>query len=141
VISKTRQLHLYLGIFFAPSIIFFAFSGALQTFGLHESRPGSSYEPPAWIAKMSQIHKDQRLEGLKKRIPHPIDKPAFHPEEKSAQPIRFASLKWFVLIMSIGLITTTMLGIYMSFAYHRNRLMLWGLLFGGILFPIILLGL
>lgn len=54
-----RLLHLYLGIFTAPALIFFAFTGALQTFSLHETTRGSSYKPPAWIVTLGQIHKKQ----------------------------------------------------------------------------------
>ena len=61
--KQIRQFHLYLGTFFAPVIFFFAFSDALQTFGLHESEKDGSYNAPAWIATMAQVHKDQRLEG------------------------------------------------------------------------------
>ena len=34
-LKQARQWHLYLGTFFAPSILFFALTGALQLFGLH----------------------------------------------------------------------------------------------------------
>ena len=35
--KSLRQLHLYLGVFFAPLIAFFAFTGILQTYDLHET--------------------------------------------------------------------------------------------------------
>jgi len=54
-----RLIHLYLGIFTAPALIFFAFTGALQTFSLHETTRGSSYKPPAWAVTLGQIHKKQ----------------------------------------------------------------------------------
>lgn len=60
-LKLARQWHFYLGTLFAPSIIFFAFSGAMQLFGLHEIRPGRAYQPPAWIQKMGSIHKNQTL--------------------------------------------------------------------------------
>src|SRR5437588_10360971 len=60
MIRAARQLHLYLGLFFAPSIIFFAFTGTLQTFSLHENKhPGDHH--PQWIATLASIHKDQVL--------------------------------------------------------------------------------
>lgn len=46
---------------FAHSIIFFALSAALQLFGLHEGHPGEAYQPPKWIEKVGEIHKDQTL--------------------------------------------------------------------------------
>ena len=54
-----RLVHLYLGIFTAPALIFFAFTGALQTFSLHETTRGSAYKPPAWAVTLGQIHKKQ----------------------------------------------------------------------------------
>ncbi len=35
-LKLARQWHLYLGTLFAPSILFFAFTGALQLLGPHE---------------------------------------------------------------------------------------------------------
>lgn len=58
-LRATRLIHLYLGIFTAPALIFFAFTGALQTFSLHETTKGSSYKPPAWAVTLGQIHKKQ----------------------------------------------------------------------------------
>lgn len=54
-----RKVHLYLGVFTAPALLFFAFTGALQTFSLHETTQGSSYKPPAWIVALAQLHKKQ----------------------------------------------------------------------------------
>ena len=59
-----RSLHFYLGIFFAPSIIFFAFSGALQSFGLHE---GDNHAK--WIEEMGEVHKNQRPPDWMKAAP------------------------------------------------------------------------
>jgi len=56
--KQIRQLHLYMGTLFAPAILFFAFTGALQTFGLHEGARGSNSTPPAWIAQLAQVHKN-----------------------------------------------------------------------------------
>jgi hypothetical protein len=67
-----RQLHTYLGVFFAPSIIFFAFSGFFQSFGWHEEHDGKA--PMAWIATISEIHKDQRF---------PAPPPAASPDSQS----------------------------------------------------------
>jgi hypothetical protein len=61
---RLRQIHNWLGAFFAPAILFFALSGALQTFSLHENKGGGPYKPPAWIVVLASVHKDQAL-------PHP----------------------------------------------------------------------
>jgi len=43
--KSIRQSHFYLGLFFALSIIFFLFTGALQTFSLHEDKEPGSHHP------------------------------------------------------------------------------------------------
>lgn len=118
--QRIRQLHLWLGVFFAPMIIFFAFSGALQTFNLHETRKGGSYHAPAWIARLAAVHKDQRLsEGR---------------HAPSSMPF-----KWLVAAMSVGLIFTSGLGIYMGFKFHKDRRVIWALLALGVALPVLFL--
>jgi hypothetical protein len=53
--------HHYIGVFFAPAIRFFAITGSLQMFGLHETSRGSSYVPPAILVHLSQLHKKGTL--------------------------------------------------------------------------------
>lgn len=48
-IKNLRILHRYLGLFFSPAILFFAFSGGLQVFNLHKQDKSIGYIPPAWI--------------------------------------------------------------------------------------------
>jgi hypothetical protein len=118
--KQIRQLHLYLGTLFAPIIIFFAFSGALQTFNFHESTKDGSYKAPAWIVALANIHKDQRL--------------ARGPGGGSS-----LLLKWFVVLMAVGLIATTILGIYMAFKFNRDKRVVAGLIVAGILIPVVAL--
>ena len=178
-----RQLHLYLGLFFAPSIIFFAFTGTMQTFSLHENKHPGDHNPE-WIATLASVHKDQVLpvkkqpskvkeqtplakqptEGTaKKELSRETDtdesdehdsdaKPApaakseadaqtakseagaQQPKQKSALP-----LKTFVGFLGIGLISSSLLGIYMAFKYNRDRRIIWGLLIAGTALPLLLL--
>jgi|UPI00054FE29B hypothetical protein len=72
----SRLLHLYLGIFTAPALIFFAFTGALQTFSLHETTRGSSYKPPAWAVTLGQIHKKQTPVVPDRKRPPSLDSPS-----------------------------------------------------------------
>jgi hypothetical protein len=59
LLKFVRSVHLYLGVFLSPALLFFAFTGALQTFSLHETTAGSSYQPPAWAVTLAQLHKKQ----------------------------------------------------------------------------------
>ena len=138
--KKVRQLHLYLGTLFAPLIIFFALTGILQTLELHEG-PGT----PAWIAQIAAVHKHQALqagEPKKPRSPADATNRPRPDNDNDAANQRGPSpwpLKWFVVTMSVGLVITTGLGIYMAFKYERNKAIVWGLLVAGTLLPLALL--
>ena len=147
-----RKLHLYFGLFIAPALLFFAFTGALQTLSLHESA-GPGYTPPAWLARLGQLHKDQNIVPRKPRAPRPeAPRPAV--AEGSARPAPppqppLAELgkkerehlpeKLFFLVVSLGLFSSTLTGIYMAYKYDRNRLLVTGLLLAGIVIPLGLL--
>jgi hypothetical protein len=179
--KQIRQLHLYLGTFFAPSILFFAFSGAFQVFNFHEEYQGRPAIPI--FEKLADIHKDQRVpaptkppapkpelarpaatpqpqEGMQltaaavqtQPAPQTSDKPAMAqgetkataPPQRPATPPRprrkrSEPLKYFLVLMSISLISTTFLGIFMSFKYNRDKRVVWGLLILGTVVPVVLL--
>ncbi len=82
LLKYIRLIHLYLGVFIAPALLFFAFTGALQTFSLHETTRGSNYKPPAWAVTLGQIHKKQTTVVPVRKLPPP-DKPD-RPADKSA---------------------------------------------------------
>jgi len=144
-IQQARQLHLYLGTFFAPAILFFAITGALQTFSFHERTRGSSYEPPVLLMKLAQLHKKQTLAlGQKKPTPPEAsrpqseNRPGAEATTPPPQPMATLLMKWFTFLMGLGLVTTTLLGIYMSFKYNRDRRLVWGLLITGAVLPTVI---
>src|SRR6185312_14071133 len=59
MIKYLRLVHFYLGVFFAPTIIFFSFSGMLQTFSFHENHDGKPGIP--WVTALAEVHKNQRV--------------------------------------------------------------------------------
>jgi hypothetical protein len=144
-----RYTHLYLGVFIAPALLFFAFTGALQTFSFHETTRGSSYKPPAWIVTLAQIHKKQTMTVTPKKASPDADagKPkADKPKaERPRQPEMAAKshhplpLKFFFLLVSVGLFTSTLSGIYMSYRYARNKAVVTSLLVAGVILPIALM--
>lgn len=159
-----RKLHLYLGVFTAPALLFFAFTGALQTFSLHETTQGSSYKPPAWITSLAQLHKKQTTE-VPVRRPRPdaarSGTPPDHPERSTAKaapssappqsanqqppagpaprPKSHLPMKIFFLLVAVGLFLSTLTGIYMAYRYSRSRLLISGLLLAGAVLPLLLL--
>jgi hypothetical protein len=84
-----RQLHRAFGLLIAPAVLFFAFTGVLQTFGLHESSPGSDYKPAHWIVVLAQLHKKQTITVYPKRprpaAEGPMKVEGHAPEAPSAQ--------------------------------------------------------
>jgi hypothetical protein len=148
VLKQVRQLHLYLGVFFAPAIVFFSVTGAIQLFGLHEGHPGEAYQPPKWVEALSSIHKDQVLskhhgppsgEGEQRESRPAGNEP--RGEEEHHEGKATLILKWFFMAMSIGLVASTLLGIYMAFKYNRSRALVWGLLIAGAAVPTALIAL
>jgi hypothetical protein len=117
---KIRKAHLYLGTMFAPLVIFLSFSGALQTFELHDPPKGSMFAPHAWISTLAQVHKNQRTEG--------------QPSQRHSLPLR-----WFFVIASVGLIITSILGIYMAFKYTKTQTPVYVSLAIGVILPILFL--
>jgi len=169
-----RQIHLYFGVFLSPAILFFAITGALQTFSLHETTKGSDYKPPTWIVKLGQLHKKQTL-VLPVRKPQPpfaaasaapgkpsdAAAPADTPKHIDASKSSDASsapaakpqlpdaaapkqknllpMKLFFLLVSIGLVTSTITGIYMAYKYNSSKPWVTGLLVAGVAVPLLLL--
>jgi hypothetical protein len=154
-----RQIHLYTGVFIAPALLFFAFTGALQTFNLHQTTRGSSYKPPAWAVILAEIHKRQTpVIPAKKTAPpdKPANKTAPDMTQPSAAPSQPAPaeapkptgeaapkshnplpLKYFFLLVSIGLFASTLSGLYMSYKYIRNKRLITAMLVAGVIVPIL----
>jgi hypothetical protein len=136
--SSVRIWHNYLGMILAPSIIFFALTGLLQIFSLHEAHGG--YKPPALIEKLSSVHKDQVFEAKEHEA-----EPAEPPEPAEAKPqaqqrsmIGTYVLKWFFALVALGLAVSTVLGVWMGLkGTVRRRTNLW-LLGLGIVLPVVL---
>ncbi len=138
-----RDLHLYLAVFFAPSILFFALTGALQLFGLHESH-GSDYRPPSVIEKLSQVHIHQRY-ALKPTRPRPAT--AAKPAEKGApakteakEPSTLA-IQVFFLGTALGLALASLLGLWIGLTQGRLRKVSAVLAALGTVLPILLVAL
>lgn len=141
-----RKLHLYIGVFISPALLFFAVTGAMQTFSLHETKGRADYTPPKWIVTLAQIHKNQTAVVPVKKPAAPgiagaaaaapkVDAPkAPAPPKKSHLPE-----KVFFLVVAVGLFTSTLTGIYMAYKYERNKVLVTVLWVLGIVVPVVLL--
>ncbi len=167
ILKFLRKVHLYAGIFTTPALIFFAITGALQTFSLHETTPGSNYKPPVWIASLAQLHKKQTTVVPVRRIRPALSEGAQAGRQRDETENRGAGrkagagedtaksvisapvvpaaqknhlpMKVFFLLVSVSLLTSTLTGIYLSYKYSRGRWVLTGLLVAGVVVPFALL--
>ena len=164
LLKTTRTVHLYLGVFTAPMLLFFAITGGLQTFGLHESGRDSSYKPPAWLATMAQLHKKQTIvvpirrerprpvavDGLvlspaatrsvagNRRAAETVTKPSTRNE--NAAPVKnLWPMKIFFAIVAFGLLLSVLSGLYMAWRYSRKPRWFSAILAAGVLTPLLLL--
>ena len=140
---------------FAPSLLFFAVTGALQLFNLHETRPGRSFEPPAIFQELGMVHKDQVFVMPRRKAPRPPSSevggpanavatqgpPATPPEAERPSSWKPLALKVFFLFAAIGLFFSTCLGIWIGLRPGRNRGLALGLLASGAVIPVLLLAL
>jgi hypothetical protein len=91
--QKLRSIHLFLGCFFAPILLFFACSGMVQTLGLHNhSRV---------LARLATIHTSHAL--------------------KAGGTLSSPFLMVFVLVMAVSFIATTILGLALAFKLGKSR--------------------
>jgi hypothetical protein len=135
-LRSLRQWHRYIGVFLAPAILFFAFSGLIQVLGWQDAR---NPPPAGWVSAIAGIHKKQAL---------PKPRPA-EPTRKPAGPARagggdhdegaLTPLKIFALLTAIGLFVTTLIGLTIALGtrnMRRKSLIALGL---GIVVPAVLL--
>jgi hypothetical protein len=112
---KLRLIHYYAGVFFAPSIIFFAFSGTLQVFKLHETYRATPGAQGDWIAWMSQVHKEAALIPPRvapaKAAARPDGVPAAPRQEKSSL------FKWFAAFFGVSLIGASLAGLWIAYNF------------------------
>ena len=153
MLKATRQIHNFAGLFFAPTILFFAITGGLQMFGLHEASRGSSYVPPAILVHLSQLHKKGTLYLFQKRTPEPttgksdaakpdVPKPnAAKTPAATSTPSRPNPLpvKIFFAATALALVMSTCTGIVIGWKYARRKSSVLLILTAGTALPILLL--
>jgi uncharacterized iron-regulated membrane protein len=141
-----RRWHAYLGLFMAPSLLFFAVSGAWQIFNLHEAHAG--YRPPALLEKLSAVHRDQVFEQPREHHQDAdagakgADAPsAEHPQSEQEHSVTAPTLalKWFFVLIASGLTVSSLIGVWIGLTQMRVKATAWTLLLAGALIPVILL--
>jgi len=150
-----RQGHLFLGMIIAPSILMFAITGGLQIFRLQESHEG--YTPPAVLERFGRLHKDQVFSLPKKRAAEPAQRapepavaapaavapaaaaPAQAEAPRAGPPLSKRLLQWFFTLVAVGLVLTTLLGVWMGVMLSRWKVTARWLLLAGTVLPVLFL--
>ena len=133
-----RLWHTYIGLCIAPSLLFFALTGAIQLFGLHEA--DGQYHPFTIVEKLGMLHKDQvfRLKHPK-TAPQPAATPAGAAEKDEDElPLPTLILKVYFLVTAIGLVASTLLGAWMALSFSQRSRTQWLALVAGAAIPVAL---
>ena len=131
-LALIRQLHVYVSLFVAPSLIFFAATGALQTFRIPDQKTA-----PVAVQKLARLHKDDVFAVKPPRPERPKAGPRAEKPKPPPGPAVEAT-KWFFTSVSIAMVVTTLLGIWMALAHGRQKILLWATLAAGTAAPVLL---
>jgi hypothetical protein len=112
---KLRRLHLYLGVFFAPMLLFFIVTGWYQT--AYQDRRKSVFEASAVMDRLRAVHAEQTF---------PV---------ASANSYSTGAFRWLVYLMSAALVATLLLGLVLAFRTMKKKWLVWLMLALGLLIP------
>ncbi len=129
-----RRLHLYLGCFFTPMLMFYIATGWYQT--VNENRLKHPGEAETFWQKARVVHTDSILppdvseEDIANiDLSQPFEPPASNP----------ATYKWLAILMCLLASVTIALGLILSFKTIRRKWLVAGVLIAGCLLPWIML--
>lgn len=114
---QIAKVHLYLGCFFAPLVIFYALSGTWQTLNLHRSTKDGRYQAPRILVELSEVH-------LKQRWAQPESGTVNQRRQEGEAVLALlprSPFAWVSALMGLGLAVTAFLGIIL--AVQRTRQM------------------
>ncbi|MGZ6014097.1 MAG: hypothetical protein ACXWK0_19840 [Caulobacteraceae bacterium] len=134
-LALIRQCHVYVSVFVAPTLLFFALTGALQTFRIPDDKAA-----PVVLQKLARLHKDDvfAVKPSRPKRPEGAKAEAGKPPEKAPPAPSTQRLKWFFSMASVAIAVTTLFGLWMALAYHRRKALLWALLIAGAAAPVLL---
>jgi hypothetical protein len=132
-----RRWHAYIGLFIAPSVLFFALTGMTQIFNFHESH--GDYVPPAIVEKLSSIHKDQVFAFSHHHEAAPAPTPPEAKDDDDKSELSTLLLKGFFFVVALCLSLSTAFGLWMGLTQTRQKRLAWALVIAGVLLPVGLL--
>jgi hypothetical protein len=135
-----RQIHVYVSALIAPSLLMFAISGGLQVYRLQESHP--NYKPLPIVEKMGRLHMDSVF-ATKPKKPEAAGpakaagEAAKPPPKKREKPLGVKLMQAYFAFVSVGLVVSTGLGVWMGLMYNRRKGLVLAALLSGIALPVI----
>lgn len=114
-----RRVHLHLGVFFAPLLVFFVLTGWYQTV-TPDRRKGVS-DSDDWLSRLNRVHVEQ-----------------YYPS-KTAEGYSTRLFTGLVVGMSVALVATTVLGVVLAFQVFKRRGLIWLSLGLGFIVPAVFL--
>lgn len=114
-----RRIHLYLGCFFAPLLIFYVATGWYQT--VNPDRRKGVGDSNDFVSRLNRVHVEQ-----------------YYPTD-SASGYSTYLFRGLVVVMAVALMTTLVLGIVLAFRTTRNKWTVWLSLALGVILPIVML--
>ena len=117
--KKLRRIHLYLGCFFAPLLIFYVLTGWYQT--VNPDRRKGVNDSLDLVSRLARVHVEQ-----------------YYPAESATG----YTTRWFralVVVMAIALVSTVVLGIILAFRTSRSQWPVWVSLALGVVLPAVVL--
>jgi hypothetical protein len=129
--SLGRQLHLYLGVFFAPLIAFLVFTGALQAFHLGAGQPDPFSRPRIWLRTGVKLPaRRSPPQDMQVSIPGGDD-----PASSVRRDTTRNSFTWVAAVIAAILVAPGVYGLFMSFKRADEWLMFGSLIVLGTLLP------
>jgi hypothetical protein len=95
-----RKLHLHLGVFFSPLLLFFILTGWYQT--ANPDRRKGVNDSDDWASRLARVHVEQYFPS------------------KAAEGYSTKLCTALVVVMSIALSITILLGVYLAFRSLKN---------------------
>ena len=139
-LRSLRLYHHYIGVFLAPAILFFSFSGLIQVIGIQDQR---NPPPPGWISYIAGIHTHQTPPKPRpaSSVGAPEPKAPEHDEDEHEHEHQngFTPLRIFAMLVAIGLFVTTSIGLVIALTNRMLRRVSWVMLALGIAVPVALI--
>ena len=115
-----RRFHTYLGVFFAPLLLFFVGSGWYQV--VDRDRLKDPSEAETLVQKLRVVHTDQ-----------------IYPKTGARQQPSPAAFRWVTVVMSVAMMVTTLLGVVIAVRSLKPRWVVWVVLASGLAVPVLIL--